>query len=100
MSSLPDGRDDLEPGEAMQRCLQALDPIRPDLPPRFTRPWRSASRLRSWRTRSDLHPDADLRPRLGDRLKDGQTTGIVRSKNASLPSGPGWPSWTLCPLCR
>ena len=32
MSSLPDGRDDLEPGEAMQRCLQALDAIRPDFP--------------------------------------------------------------------
>jgi hypothetical protein len=32
MSSLPDSRDELESGEAMQRCLQALDPIRPDLP--------------------------------------------------------------------
>jgi len=32
MSSLPDSRDDLESGEAMQLCLRALDPIRPDLP--------------------------------------------------------------------
>lgn len=30
MSSLSDDRDDLDPGEALQRCLQALDPLRPD----------------------------------------------------------------------
>ena len=30
MNSLPEGRPRLEPDEAYQRCLQALDPLRPD----------------------------------------------------------------------
>lgn len=30
MSSLPDEPQRLDDGEALQRCLQALDPLRPD----------------------------------------------------------------------
>ena len=30
MSRLSDDQSDLEPDEAYQRCLQALDPLRPD----------------------------------------------------------------------
>lgn len=30
MSSLPDESQRLDDGEALQRCLQALDPLRPD----------------------------------------------------------------------
>jgi hypothetical protein len=30
MKPLSDNRDDLEPGEAMERCLLQLDPLRPN----------------------------------------------------------------------
>ena len=30
MSPIPDGPPGLDDGEALQRCLQALDPLRPD----------------------------------------------------------------------
>ncbi len=77
MTSLPDGRDDLEPGEAMRRCFQALDPIRPDLPAAQVYATLAAgSRSRSWRTRSGWRRGADTSRDLPDPTdEDGNQSG-------------------------
>lgn len=66
MSSLSDDQGSQQPDEALQWCLQALDPLRPDYAAAQVY---ATLALReswgSWRTRSGLRPGADLRLNLG-----------------------------------